>query len=163
MAAGRNSLFRWLLPWLLLLAGCARPTGDYFFVSTETARSQQGHYSFTLSLDDTTGTYTIWMAARLVASHLPERQIAFDIRTTSPVGETAIERKTFPIAEEALTRLNKGSGSVVDCEWRWKEAMPIRGAEAGRWQVSVTPTDSLLLDAIYGVGIAYEEDNHGKR
>ena len=147
---------------LTLLTGCAKPAGDYFFVSTETARTQGGRFDFTLSLDDTTTTYSIRMAARLVASRLPDRQIAFDIHTISPVGETAIERKTFPLSESDGTRMTAGSGSVVDCEWRWRETVRVSGSHAGIWHVSVAPTDTTQLEAIYGIGIAYET-NHGKR
>lgn len=164
-AAGKNSLrpirtLAWLL--LVLLTGCTKPTGDYFFVSTEAARAQQGHYVFTLNLEDSTGTYAIGLAARLVASRLPDQQLPLDIRTTSPAGETTIDRTVFRVTEDDVTRLKKGSGSLVDCEWRWKPAVTIRGAEAGAWQISITPTDPALLEAIYGIGISYE-NSYGKR
>ena len=151
-----------LLTLLTLLTGCAKPAGDYFFVSTETARAQNGHYDFTLGLDDTTGAYTVRLAARLVAGRLPDRQVAFDIHLTSPVGETTIERKTFPISENGTSRLTAGNGSVVDCEWDLNEKVRVAGAEAGSWRITIAPTDPSLFDAIYGIGISYESD-HGKR
>lgn len=160
----RNSHKFVLLTALLLpfLAGCAKPASDYFFVSTETARSQGSRYNFTLNLDDTTANYTVRIAARLVASRLPDRQIAFDIHTTSPFGETAIERKAFSLSETGGNRMTAGSGSVVDCEWPWRESVRLRGTETGSWHISIAPTDTTQLDAFYGIGISYETD-HGKR
>lgn len=151
-----------LLTLLTLLAGCAKPGGDYFFVSTETARAQGGHYDFTLSLDDTTGTYTVRLAARLVASNLPDQQVAFDIHLTSPVGETTIERKAFPLSESGTSRLTAGNGSVVDCEWLLNDKVRVAGPEAGSWRITIAPTNPIHFDAIYGIGISYESD-HGKR
>ena len=163
-AAGKNSLRRigLFMGLLMLLTGCAKPTGDYFFVSTETARTQHGNYNFSLDLQDSTGTYAIGLAARLVTSPLTDLQLPLDIRTTTPAGETSIERTVFHVTENSVTQLKKGSGSVVDCEWAWKPVVPVRGAEAGTWQISITPTDPSLLDAIYGIGISYE-NNYGKR
>lgn len=158
--AVRNSISALLT--LLLLAGCAKTSGDYFFVSTETARTQGGCYDFLIGLDDSTATYAVRIAARLVGSRIPERQIAFDIRITSPVGETAIERRTFPIGGNSGFRLVKGSGSVIDCEWLLQEGLRISGTEAGPWQISVSPTDPVLLEALYGVGLSCEA-NYGKR
>ena len=159
----RNSHKILLLTVLLtLLTDCTQPTGDYFFVSTETARAQGGHYDFTLNLDDSTGIYTVRLAARLVASGLPDRQAAFDIHLTSPVGETTIERRTFPLEETGETRLTAGSGSMVDCEWLLTDRLRASGPDAGAWRIAISPTDPELLDAIYGIGISYESD-HGKR
>ena len=147
---------------LTLLAGCTKPAGDYFFVSTETARAEDGHYNFTLNLDDTTGTYTVRLAARLVASRLPGRQAAFDIHLTSPVGETTIERRSFPLDESGDSRMTAGNGSVIDCEWLLDGGIRVAGPSAGTWRITVAPTDPAQLDAIYGIGISYESD-HGKR
>ena len=146
----------------LISTGCTQPTGDYFFVSTETARAQGGHYDFTLNLIDTTGTYTVRLAARLVTSRLPDRQAAFDIHLTSPVGETTIERRTFPLEETGETRMTAGSGSVVDSEWLLASQIRATGPHVGTWKISVSPTDPAMLDAIYGIGISYKSD-HGKR
>lgn len=162
MAASNRWIFLPAVLLLGLLAGCTKPVGDYRFVSTETARTQNGRYDFTLALDDSTRSYTLALAARLVASRLPRRELTLEIRTTSPFGESAIERKTFPLDGNGPGRLTKGSGSVVDCEWILEEAFHVSGAEAGTWQVSVSPTDTAQLAAIYGIGISYE-DKYGKR
>lgn len=152
----------WTVLLLTFLTGCSQPVGDYFFVSTETARTQGGHYDFTLNLDDSTRTYSVRLAARLVAARLPDRQAAFDIHITSPVGQTTIERKAFPLEESEETRMTAGSSSVVDCEWLLQRGIRVNGPDAGTWRIAVSPTDTALLDAIYGIGISYESD-HGKR
>lgn len=161
MAANNRRLLLAAVMLLGLLAGCAKPAGDYFFVSTETARSQQGRYDFSLALDDSTHSYTIALAARLVASRIPERQIGLEIRRTSPFGETAIERRSFPLEGDSI-RITKGSGSVIDCEWILQERLQLSGAETGLWQLSVSPIDTNLLPAIYGIGLSYK-DSYGKR
>ena len=162
MAASNSSFLLPAVLLLSLLAGCTKPVGDYRFVSTETARTQNGRYDFTLALDDSTRSYTLALAARLVASRLPAQEITFEIHTTSPYGESTIERKTFPLQGDGPDRFTKGSGSVIDCEWILQDAFRASGAKTGAWQVSVSPTDTTLLAAIYGIGLSYE-DNHGKR
>lgn len=156
MAVSSNRLFGALLLTLALSAGCAKPSGNYFFVSAETARSQYDRYDFTLPLDDSTCTCTVRLAARLVASRLPKGQLPLEIRTTSPIGESSIERLNFAIDGTAGSRLTKGSGSVIDCEWVLQENFRISGNETGTWQVSVTPTDKNTTAAIRGIGLSYE-------
>ena len=158
----KHKVLFWTALLLAFLTGCTQPAGDYFFISTETARAHGGHYDFTLNLDDSTGTYTVRLAARLVASRLPDRQAAFDIHIPSPVGQTTIERKSFPLEENEETRMTAGSSSVVDCEWLLKKGIRANGPDAGSWRIAVSPTDTALLDAIYGIGISYESDQ-GKR
>ena len=107
------------------------------------------------------GISAIALAARLVASRIPERQIGLEIRRTSPFGETAIERRSFPLEGDSI-RITKGSGSVIDCEWILQERLQLDGAETGLWQLSVSPIDTNLLTAIYGIGLSYK-DSYGKR
>ena len=120
-------------------------------------------WGFTVSLFSGTGWLlpTIALAARLVASRIPERQIGLEIRRTSPFGETAIERRSFPLEGDSI-RITKGSGSVIDCEWILQERLQLDGAETGLWQLSVSPIDTNLLTAIYGIGLSYK-DSYGKR
>lgn len=140
----------------LLLTGCAKPSGDYFLVSTETARLHEGSFDFTMDLDDTTCRYSTTLAARVVTSRVPGNALAFDIHVTSPIGETTIERGTFPLYPADGVRARAGSGSLVDFAWPWRTGFQVSGAETGRWRISVTPTDPDLLDALYGLGFSYE-------
>ena len=146
-----------ILPFLLLflLTACSKPSGDFLFVSAPEAAATGGTYEFRLQLDDSTHIYDTRLAARLVTSRIPAGRIGLDIRTTSPSGETAIERLMLPLDGEEGVRIILGSGSVADFQWVWH---PLRaaGTETGTWKISITPTDPAIAEAIYGIGLSYE-------
>ncbi len=144
-----------LLLLLLLTAGCAKPSGDYLFVSSQTARAQGGSYDFQLNLDDSTCCYATMLAARIVSSRIPAGQFALNIRTTSPTGEITIERLALPLSGAPGEKTVLGSGSLIDCQWPWR-TLPSSGQEHGIWQISITPTDPALAEAFYGIGISYQ-------
>ncbi len=145
------------LPFLLLilLTACTKPSGDFLFVSAPEAGTTGGSYEFRLQLDDSTHNYATRLAARLVTSRIPTGKIGLDIRTTSPSGETSIERLMLPLDEKEGARIILGNGSVADFQWDWH---PLRaaGPETGIWKISITPTDPSIAEAIYGIGLSYE-------
>ena len=97
----RNSLIPLLV--LLLTAACSRPQGDHRFISTETARGNGGAFVFEMESEDSAAVFTTTLAARIVASRIPEKTLEFDIHLTPPDGQTSIERRTFPLTEEPVT------------------------------------------------------------
>ena len=115
----RNSLIPLLV--LLLTAACSRPQGDHRFISTETARGNGGAFVFEMESEDSAAVFTTTLAARIVASRIPEKTLEFDIHLTPPDGQTSIERHTFPLTEEPGVRISLGAGSVTDYEWPWRE------------------------------------------
>ena len=144
-----------LLLFFLLAAGCAKPSGDFLFVSAPEAGAAGGAYEFRLQLDDSIRTYATCLAARLVTSRIPDGKFGLDIRTTSPSGETTIERLMLPLDEQEGARIILGSGSVADFQWDW-HPLQAAGPETGTWKVRITPTDPLFAEAIYGIGLSYE-------
>lgn len=150
----RSSL-PFLVLLLLTLASCAKPTGDYLFMSAQTAGERGGHYEFQLRMDDSTCRYDAFLAARVVTSRIPGSSLSLDIRTVSPSGETAIERLQLPLGDPSAAQITLGSGSQADYQWPWRSFNPT-SAESGLWQVSVTPTDPETAAAFYGIGLSYK-------
>ena len=149
----RNSLIPLLV--LLLTAACSRPQGDHRFISTETARGNGGAFVFEMESEDSAAVFTTTLAARIVASRIPEKTLEFDIHLTPPDGQTSIERHTFPLTEEPGVRISLGAGSVTDYEWPWREIRT--GAHpVGTWTVRITPSDPARLEALSGVGFSYQ-------
>ena len=159
--AVRNRVFL-LLTAIVLLSGCSKPVGDYRFVSVQTARLEGGRFEFEADYDDTTAYYTTAIAARTIASRLDGRALTFDIQCTAPDGTHSIERIRFQLQEGPGVRLIPGSGSVVDCQWPWQNDFRVQAAQAGKWTIRITPTDTTQLDALYGLGFSYT-GKHGKR
>lgn len=151
--ARRNSLIPLLL--LLLTAACGRPQGDHRFISTETARQNGGTFVFQLESEDSAAVFTTTLAARIVASQIPENTLEFDIHLTPPDGQTTIERHTFPLTEKPGVRISLGAGSVTDFEWPWRE-IRTGGHPTGTWTVSIIPSNPARLDALSGVGFSYQ-------
>lgn len=149
----RNSLIPLLV--LLLTAACSRPQGDHRFISTETARGNGGAFVFEMESEDSAAVFTTTLAARIVASRIPEKTLEFDIHLTPPDGQTSIERHTFPLTEEPGVRISLGSGSVTDYEWPWRE-IRTGGHPVGTWTVRITPSDPARLEALSGVGFSYQ-------
>ena len=149
----RNSLIPLLV--LLLTAACSRPQGDHRFISTETARGNGGAFVFEMESEDSAAVFTTTLAARIVASRIPEKTLEFDIHLTPPDGQTSIERHTFPLTEEPGVRISLGAGSVTDYEWPWRE-IRTGGHPAGTWTVRITPSDPARLEALSGVGFSYQ-------
>lgn len=149
----RNSLIPLLV--LLLTAACSRPQGDHRFISTETARGNGGTFVFEMESEDSAAVFTTTLAARIVASRIPEKTLEFDIHLTPPDGQTSIERRTFPLTEEPGVRISLGAGSVTDYEWPWRE-IRTGGHPAGTWTVRITPSDPARLEALSGVGFSYQ-------
>jgi hypothetical protein len=144
-----------ILLLVLLAAGCSKPSGDYLFVSERTAAAHGGRYEFAFDLDSAC-TYTTTLAARVVASRAQEGEINLDIQITSPDGSTQIERLLLSLAEEACLKRIEGSGSLLDCQWHWKD-IRTDGSLGGTWQVAVTPTDPASAEALRGIGLSYEK------
>ena len=159
--AARNSLFL-LLAAFSLLCGCSKPVGNHRFVSVQTARLEGDRFEFTADFDDTTAHYATAIAARVIASRLDSRELEFDIRYSAPDGTHTIERILFPLKEGPGVRMIPGSGSVVDCQWPHLADFQVDAAQAGTWLISITPTDTTQLDALYGIGFSYT-GKHGKR
>ena len=153
--AGRNRVFLLLLALCMLFSGCRKPAGDYLFVSAETAAAHGGSYDFPLNLDDSTRNWTVTLAARIVTSRIEDGTIAFDVRITSPVGESTIERLSLPLSEASGVRICNNQGPVADFEWPLRGGIRPDGRTVGTWKVSISPTDANLRDALYGVGISY--------
>ena len=151
--ARRNSLIPLLV--LLLTAACSRPQGDHRFISTETARGNGGAFVFEMESEDSAAVFTTTLAARIVASRIPEKTLEFDIHLTPPDGQTSIERHTFPLTEEPGVRISLGAGSVTDYEWPWRE-IRTGGHPVGTWTVRITPSDPARLEALSGVGFSYQ-------
>lgn len=149
----RNSLIPLLV--LLLTAACSRPQGDHRFISTETARGNGGAFVFEMESEDSAAVFTTTLAARIVASRIPEKTLEFDIHLTPPDGQTSIERHTFPLTEEPGVRISLGAGSVTDYEWPWRE-IRTGGHPVGTWTVRITPSDPARLEALSGVGFSYQ-------
>ena len=149
----RNSLIPLLV--LLLTAACGRPQGDHRFISTETARGNGGAFVFEMESEDSAAVFTTTLAARIVASRIPEKTLEFDIHLTPPDGQTSIERHTFPLTEEPGVRISLGAGSVTDYEWHWRE-IRTGGHPVGTWTVRITPSDPARLEALSGVGFSYQ-------
>ena len=149
----RNSLIPLLV--LLLTAACSRPQGDHRFISTETARGNGGAFVFEMESEDSAAVLTTTLAARIVASRIPEKTLEFDIHLTPPDGQTSIERHTFPLTEEPGVRISLGAGSVTDYEWPWRE-IRTGGHPVGTWTVRITPSDPARLEALSGVGFSYQ-------
>ena len=149
----RNSLIPLLV--LLLTAACSRPQGDHRFISTETARGNGGAFVFEMESEDSAAVFTTTLAARIVASRIPEKTLEFDIHLTPPDGQTFIERHTFPLTEEPGVRISLGAGSVTDYEWPWRE-IRTGGHPVGTWTVRITPSDPARLEALSGVGFSYQ-------
>ena len=149
----RNSLIPLLV--LLLTAACGRPQGDHRFISTETARGNGGAFVFEMESEDSAAVFTTTLAARIVASRIPEKTLEFDIHLTPPDGQTSIERHTFPLTEEPGVRISLGAGSVTDYEWPWRE-IRTGGHPVGTWTVRITPSDPARLEALSGVGFSYQ-------
>ena len=149
----RNSLIPLLV--LLLTAACSRPLGDHRFISTETARGNGGAFVFEMESEDSAAVFTTTLAARIVASRIPEKTLEFDIHLTPPDGQTSIERHTFPLTEEPGVRISLGAGSVTDYEWPWRE-IRTGGHPVGTWTVRITPSDPARLEALSGVGFSYQ-------
>lgn len=153
--AVRNRNLLLLLALCLLISGCRKPSGDYLFVSAETAAAHGGSYDFALNLDDSTRTWKASLAARIVTSRIPDGTVAFDVRITSPVGESTIERLSLPLSGTSGIRVSNNQGPVTDFEWPLRDGIRPDGRSTGTWKVSISPTDTTLRDALYGVGIAY--------
>ena len=149
----RSSLIPLLV--LLLTAACSRPQGDHRFISTETARGNGGAFVFEMESEDSAAVFTTTLAARIVASRIPEKTLEFDIHLTPPDGQTSIERHTFPLTEEPGVRISLGAGSVTDYEWPWRE-IRTGGHPVGTWTVRITPSDPARLEALSGVGFSYQ-------
>ena len=149
----RNSLIPLLI--LLLTAACSRPQGDHRFLSTETARGNGGAFVFEMESEDSAAVFTTTLAARIVASRIPEKTLEFDIHLTPPDGQTSIERHAFPLTEEPGVRISLGAGSVTDYEWPWRE-IRTGGHPVGTWTVRITPSDPARLEALSGVGFSYQ-------
>lgn len=149
----RNSLIPLLV--LLLTTACSRPQGDHRFISTETARGNGGAFVFEMESEDSAAVFTTTLAARIVASRIPEKTLEFDIHLTPPDGQTSIERHTFPLTEEPGVRISLGAGSVTDYEWPWRE-IRTGGHPVGTWTVRITPSDPARLEALSGVGFSYQ-------
>ena len=151
--------FAGLLAALALLAACTRPTDNHLLVSQWTADNQGGEYGFSASFD-TSARFALRLAARMVASRIPEECLAFDIRITTPDGATAIERVDLPLhsSGDDGIRIIPGSGSVTDFEWPWRSL----DATPGTWTFHVRPANPERADALYGLGFSYSL-NDGKR
>lgn len=149
----RNSLIPLLV--LLLTTACSRPQGDHRFISTETARGNGEAFVFEMESEDSAAVFTTTLAARIVASRIPEKTLEFDIHLTPPDGQTSIERHTFPLTEEPGVRISLGAGSVTDYEWPWRE-IRTGGHPVGTWTVRITPSDPARLEALSGVGFSYQ-------
>jgi len=140
---------------VLLAAACGRPDGNYHFVSTETAQKNGGIFVFTIPSSDSTTVYKTSLAARIVASRVPEGSVEFDIHTTAPDGQSTIERRSFPLREGPGARIKLSAGSLTDCEWTLHE-LSTAGHPEGIWTVQVTLPDTARMDALRGVGFSYE-------
>ena len=138
-----------------MTAACSRPQGDHRFISTETARGNGGAFVFEMESEDSAAVFTTTLAARIVASRIPEKTLEFDIHLTPPDGQTSIERHTFPLTEEPGVRISLGAGSVTDYEWPWRE-IRTGGHPVGTWTVRITPSDPARLEALSGVGFSYQ-------
>lgn len=156
-----------LLPVTLLLTllatfACGKPAGDSFFRSAGSARSEGGIYRFDIDFEDSTASYALDIAARLVASRFPDGSLDLDIRLLAPDGTSTIERLELPLAEGACLRMRHGSGSVTDISWRWRDFSP----GGGRWSFLIQPADPAQARALQGLGFSYELNetrNDGKR
>ena len=152
-----------LLALLPAVFSCGKPTGDSFFLAADSVRGEDDVYRFDIDFEDTTARYTLDIAARLVASKLPDGVLALDIRTLAPDGTSSIERVELPLAEGPDVRMSLGSGSVTDCSWHWRDFSP----EGGRWSFLLRPADPAQSQALYGLGFSYSlkdaKHNDGKR
>ena len=156
-----------LLPVTLLLTllaafACGKPTGDFFFRSADSAHSEGGIYRFDIDFDDSTASYALDIAARLVASQFPDESLRLDIRLIAPDGTSTIERLELPMEKGAVVRMRHGSGSVTDISWRWRDFSP----GDGRWSFLIQPADPAQAKALHGLGFSYklnETRNDGKR
>lgn len=162
MGNRRRQLPVLLLVALLAAGACSKPTGDSHIVSAWSARSEGGVYRFDATFDDSTASYALDLAARLVASQFPDGTLELDIRTVAPDGTSTIERLSLPL-EGPDVRTVLGSGSVADCSWRWRDFSP----GGGSWSFLIQPADPALAKALYGLGFSYslneETRNDGKR
>ena len=164
-ATMRNSSKPRLLPLLVALlmaattAACSKPVGDHQIQAQWSIAGTDGEYCFQAPFD-TSGRFTLRLAARLVASRFPEKRVAFDIRTTAPDGTTAIERLECPFTDDEarILRVVPGSGSLTDFEWAWRTLT----VSPGTWTFHIRPADPQRNDAIQGVGFSYSL-NDGKR
>jgi len=144
-----------LLLLLILAAACGRPSGNYHFISTETARENGGAFDFVIVSDDSSAVFATTLAARIIGSRIPEESIEFDIHLTPPDGQPTIERHVFPLTDAPGVKHRLGPGSVTDYEWSWHD-IRTGGHPAGKWTVRIMPADPSRLEALYGVGFSYE-------
>ena len=150
-----------LLP-ALMTGACSRPAGASRFLSAEQARNEGGVYRFDVQFDDTTALYALELAARVVASQLPDETLSLNIRIVDPAGNYSIERLDLPLTEGPGIRLSHGSGTMVDGSWSWRD-FPASG---GTWRFLIQPANPALAPALLGLGFSYtrkETRNDGKR
>ena len=140
---------------LLLAGACQRPDGGYYMQSRWQAEQQKGRFEFDLPLDDSTAVYSTAIAARLHARMMPQRSLGLDITLTSPSGETSIEHVNMPLTEQQGVAISRSSGQLVDYEWPYRENIRIAGREAGRWHVTIEPSDKEVFESVYGIGLSY--------
>ena len=157
-SSNNHPLLILLLVTLLTVPGaCTKPVGDYYFISAETARDQGGVYSFDIAFDDA-ASYDLALAARIVASQIPDKTLNLDIHIQAPDGSTSIERVGLPLNLAPGVQIVPGSGSVTDFSWTWR-SFP---AAPGHWRFLIQPADPAEGRALYGLGISYSLHD-GKR
>ena len=139
-----------LVTLLALFSACTKPVGNSRFIAAETVRNQGGIYTFAVDFDDS-ARYDLAIAARVVASRLPDETLKLDIHVQAPDGSTTIERVDFPLAQAPGVQIAWGSGSVTDLNWPWR-SLPVT---PGRWQFLIQPADPAEEDALCGLGFSY--------
>ena len=134
----------------VLFGACTKPTGDYRFIAAETVRDQGGVYPFAIDFDDN-ACYDLAIAARIVASRIPDETLHLDIQIQAPDGSTTIERVSFPLAQAPGVQIAWGSGSLTDLKWPWRSFT----ATPGHWRFLIQPADPAEEEALYGLGFSY--------
>ena len=144
----------------LSLSSCREPSNGFSILSNDRA-SEDGGYCFAVELTDSTARYVTFIAARFDAKMIENTELntfPLNITVSSPNGELAAESIRLPIGTvEGKVRIGRQLGGTMDIEWPYRDNVRISGNQAGRWKVTLRPSDKNLTKYLIGLGFSYKK------